>query len=201
MPDSTTPSTAAPAPDVDRAAEDLALRSLEALESQTTSTFQSANNFNDLLRIATRHIRRLVDCELARIWVTRSGGRRLVAREFPGDREGVPIERRMARAEGLAGLSVTNEQPLRLAPGEAPPKLQGETPEFTSALVMPLFRRGDAFGRSPTPTSTASTSPRSTSPSRSTTPCSTRRRSAARSRRRCCSRSPSRSRRCSSWTS
>jgi sigma-B regulation protein RsbU (phosphoserine phosphatase) len=146
MPDSTTPSTAAPTPDVDRAAEDLALRSLEALESQTTSTFQSANNFNDLLRIATRHIRRLVDCEVARIWVTRSGGRRLVAREFPGDREGVPIERRMARAEGLAGWSVANEQPLRLAPGDKPPALQGETPEFTSALVMPLFRRGDAFG-------------------------------------------------------
>src|SRR5216117_791926 len=102
MPDTTTSS---PPMSQDRRADadDLALRSLEALEHQTTSTFQSANNFNDLLRIASRHIRRLVDCETARIWVARRAGQRLVAREFPGDREDAPIERRVARGHGLAG--------------------------------------------------------------------------------------------------
>src|SRR5438105_2282898 len=126
--------------------EALALRSLEALENQTTSAFHSANNFNDLLRIASRHVRRLVDCELARIWVARRAGQRLVAREFPGDREEEPIERRVGRGEGLAGWAVANEQPLRLAPGERRPGFAGEVPQFQSALVMPLFRRGEAFG-------------------------------------------------------
>ncbi len=146
MRDSTTHPALHPASDGDAHADDLALRSLEALENQATSTFQSANNFNDLLRIASRHVRRLVDCELVRVWVARRAGQRLVAREFPGDREDAPIERRIPRGTGLAGWAVANEQPLRLGPGERRPEFAGEVPDFTSALVMPLFRRGEPFG-------------------------------------------------------
>ena len=57
-----------------------------------------------------------------------------------------PIEHRWSRGEGLAGWAIEHEQPLRLAPGEPRPELSGPTPPFRSALVIPLFRRGEAFG-------------------------------------------------------
>jgi GAF domain-containing protein len=34
---------------------------------------------------------------------------------------------------------------LRLAPGDPHPPFKGEVPEFRSALVMPLYRRGEVF--------------------------------------------------------
>ena len=58
---------------------DAALRSLASLDSQATQTFQGAVNLNDLLRLATGHCRKLVDCEVARIWLMRRNGRRLAA--------------------------------------------------------------------------------------------------------------------------
>ena len=125
---------------------DAALRSLTQLDSQAAVTFQGAVNLNDLLRLATGHCRRLVDCETARIWLVRRNGRRLVAREFPQGAEGAPVEIRQAREEGLAGWAVTHEQSLRLGPGEPRPAVPGALPPFTSAIVIPLFRRGSVFG-------------------------------------------------------
>ena len=102
--------------------------------------------FQDLLRAASRQCRRLVDCETVRIWIARSGGRRLVARDFP-EGGGPPRELRMGRGEGLAGWVMLEGAALRLAPGDPrPPELSGDGHPGTSALVLPLFRRGDPFG-------------------------------------------------------
>ena len=102
--------------------------------------------FQELLRAATRQCRRLVDCESVRIWVARSGGRRLVARDFP-DGSGAGREVRIGRGEGLAGWVMLEGQALRLAPGDPrPPGLTGPHDPQSSALVLPLFRRGEPFG-------------------------------------------------------
>ena len=101
--------------------------------------------FNDLLRAATRQCRRLVDCDHVRVWVERSAGRRLVARDFP--EEGEPIEVRQSSEMGLAGWVLAHGQSLRLAPGDASPTdVKGDPGPFRSALVLPLFRRGETFG-------------------------------------------------------
>ena len=123
------------------------LRSLSALGTLPGESFQSDANLNDLLRAATRHVRRLVDCRLVRIWVSRHRGRRLVARVFDEERGGLATVLRRAAGEGLAGWSIARERSLRLGPGEPPPTdLKGETEAFASALVIPLFRRGEVFG-------------------------------------------------------
>ena len=102
--------------------------------------------FQDLLRAATRQCRRLVDCESVRIWVSRSGGRRLVAHDFP-DGGGPSQVLRMGRGEGLAGWVMLEGQALRLAPGDPlPPGITGPHDTQASALVLPLYRRGDPFG-------------------------------------------------------
>jgi sigma-B regulation protein RsbU (phosphoserine phosphatase) len=103
------------------------------------------DHLHDLLRAASRQCRKLVDCETARIWVSRRGGRRLVAFDFP---EGAPpAERRLGPGEGPAGWAMTSGRALRLGAGEAPPRdLLGEAGSFRSALVVPLLRRGEAFG-------------------------------------------------------
>ncbi len=102
--------------------------------------------FQELLRAATRQCRRLVDCETVRIWVARSGGRRLVAKDFP-EAGGLPRELRVNRGEGLAGWVMLEGSALRLAPGDPrPPGIVGATDPGESALVLPLFRRGEPFG-------------------------------------------------------
>ncbi len=102
--------------------------------------------FNDLLRAATRQCRRLVDCETVRIWVARSAGRRLVARDF-AENGSASQELRQGRGEGLAGWVMDRGEALRLAPGDPRPLgLAGEHDSQRSALVLPLFRRGEPFG-------------------------------------------------------
>jgi GAF domain-containing protein len=122
------------------------LRTISALQTLTSEAFHASTHFNDLLRAATRHCRRLVGSRVARIWIARRGGRRIVSRDFPDDAKAPPVERRVARGEGLAGWTILREQSLRLAPGDARPELKGVVEPFQSALVIPLFRRGEAFG-------------------------------------------------------
>src|SRR6266496_6705327 len=118
---SDTPSEVSPAPDA-------TLPPDENLDTLATATFRGATNLNDLLKLASDHCRRLVDCEVARIWVARRNGRRLVGRDFPeapaGAAPAAPIEHRITRSEGLAGWAVTHEQPLRLGPADPRPALQ-----------------------------------------------------------------------------
>jgi len=142
MSDTPRPDTAPP--DDDREG---VLRSLAALGTLPGDSFQADANLNDLLRSASRHVRRLVDCREVRIWVARRGGARLVARVYDEGRGEIAAEMRLARGEGLAGWAVAHERSLRLGPGEPPPAdLVGETARFESALVIPLFRRGEVFG-------------------------------------------------------
>jgi len=131
----------------DEGQREAALRSLSVLGTPTGDSFQSDANLNDLLRAASRHVRRLVECRLVRVWVARRGGQRLVARVFDEEHGAVAGELRLARGEGLAGWAIAQERSLRLGPGEPPPAdLAGVTGPFESALVIPLFRRGEVFG-------------------------------------------------------
>ncbi len=115
--------------------------------------FEAQANMKELLRAATRHCRRLVDAEQVRVWVLRRGGRRLVAQEFTDDGDTAKVVRR-GPTDGLAGWAIAHQKSLRLAPGEGPPWTPGEAPRWTpgegpgyqSALVIPLFRRGEVFG-------------------------------------------------------
>src|SRR5437867_667143 len=101
--------------DEDEVESDVTLKTISALGTETSSAFRAATRFDDLLSAAARHCRKLVDAEVARIWIARRGGRRLVARDFPPD-SAAPIERRLAGGEGLAGWVIAHEQPLRLGP-------------------------------------------------------------------------------------
>jgi serine phosphatase RsbU (regulator of sigma subunit) len=131
----------------DDSQREAALRSLSVLGTPSGDSFQSDANLIDLLRAASRHLRRLVECRLVRIWVARRGGDRLVARVFDEEHGAVAGGLRLARGEGLAGWAIARERSLRLGPGEPPPAdLVGVTEPFQTALVIPLFRRGDVFG-------------------------------------------------------
>jgi serine phosphatase RsbU (regulator of sigma subunit) len=118
---------------------------LPAVLSRLAEQQPTASRFNDLVRAASRHCRDLVRCRSARIWVLRRGGRRLVARDYPERGDGPWTEVRLAAGEGLAGWTVAHDRSLRLGPGERPPGYRGPDPEFRSALVVPLRRRGQAF--------------------------------------------------------
>ncbi len=142
MPDATSPRTLSAA----ESQREAALRSLSALGTLPSESFQADANLSDLLRVASRHVRRLVDCRVVRIWVARRAGQRLVARVFDEDHGGLATEIRRVRGEGLAGWVVEHEQPLRLAAGDPQPELKGQTEAFESALVIPLLRRGGVFG-------------------------------------------------------
>lgn len=124
---------------------DLTLRAITALGTGVSDASHADHDFDDLLRTASRHLVRMLDCERARIWVLRRGGRRLSAREFPAGPDAPPHELRVGRDEGLAGWAVSHERTLRLGPGDARPEVKGPVPEFRSALVHPLFRRGKVF--------------------------------------------------------
>ena len=85
-----------------------------------------------------------MDCDLVRIWVVRSAGRRIVAWDFPEG--GPPRELRRNRGEGLAGWVLARGEALRVGPGEPRPRgLVGEPELARSALVVPLFRRSEPF--------------------------------------------------------
>lgn len=101
--------------------------------------------FNELLRAASRQCRRLVNSRVARIWVVRRAGRRLVAFDFPEDESQPPVELRRGGDEGPAGWAIRHRAPLRLAPGERRPPLKGAPEPFDAALAIPLYRRGQVF--------------------------------------------------------
>ena len=106
---------------------------------------QGSGQFDELLRSASRQCQRLVDCEHVRIWVARRGGRRLVAREFQDGQ--AASEHRLPKGEGLAGWVMAHGTALRLGPADPRPEgLRGALPEFRTALVLPLLRRGEPFG-------------------------------------------------------
>jgi sigma-B regulation protein RsbU (phosphoserine phosphatase) len=126
------------------ASPEAAAMALPSLVLHLSEGFDASTNLTDLLRAAGRHIRKLVDCQKSRLWLPARAGRRLVARDFPGG-DGPPTLVRSAADEGLAGWVFSRGEVLRLAPGDPRPAFKGEVPEFHSALVMPLYRRGEVF--------------------------------------------------------
>jgi sigma-B regulation protein RsbU (phosphoserine phosphatase) len=126
------------------ASPEAAAQALPSLVLHLSEGFDASTNLTDLLRAAGRHVRKLVDCQKSRIWLTARAGRRLVARDFPGG-DGPPTLVRLAADEGLAGWVFSRGVVLRLSPGDSRPAFKGEVPEFQSALVMPLYRRGGVF--------------------------------------------------------
>ncbi len=139
MTESTVP-TGAATPGVPEATS----KPLSSLVLHLSEGFDARTNLSDLLRAAGKHVRKLVDCQSSRIWLARRAGRRLVARDFPAG-DGPPTLRWVARDEGLAGWAFSRGEVLRINPGEPRPPLRGTVPEFRSALVMPLYRRGEVF--------------------------------------------------------
>jgi sigma-B regulation protein RsbU (phosphoserine phosphatase) len=130
------PARAAPSPE-------RSLAALPGVLAMLGEPAEGTTRLQELLRTTSRHGRKLVDCEVARIWLARRGGRRLVARDFPDD--GPPVELRLARGEGLAGWVASSGETLRFTAADPPPTLTGPVPEFVSALVVPLFRGGQVF--------------------------------------------------------
>jgi len=125
---------------------DGALPRISALALLGPEGLHAPGHLGDLLQAASRQCRKLVDCESARIWLSRRGGTRLVARDYPAG-GGAAREERVPRGEGLAGWAMTHQQPLRLATGQAtPPDLRGPVRSFRNALVVPMMRRGEPFG-------------------------------------------------------
>jgi sigma-B regulation protein RsbU (phosphoserine phosphatase) len=130
----------------DETQSDIALKTITALGTESSEALHASTHLDDLLRTASRHCKRLVGAETVRIWISRRGGQRLVARQLTAGSTNPPVEYRVARGEGLAGWAVDHEQSLRLAAADPRPELRGAVPTFRSALVMPLFRRGRPFG-------------------------------------------------------
>ncbi len=125
------------------AARERYLAALPGVLAQLGEGFEGSSNLLELLRTAGRHSRKLVNCEVARIWLARRGGRRLVARDFP--ETGDPVVHRIAPDQGLAGWVFTEKRSLRLADGEPRPAFRGSVVPFRSCLVLPLSRRGEVF--------------------------------------------------------
>ncbi|NOT33984.1 MAG: SpoIIE family protein phosphatase [Candidatus Eisenbacteria bacterium] len=102
------------------------------------------SRLDSLLDTAARHCRRLVDCRLARVWLARRGGRRLVT-QLRGEDGAAVAELRLLRGESLAGRVLADPKVMRLAPSDPRPSDATRHADFRSALLVPLFRRGAAF--------------------------------------------------------
>ena len=120
-------------------------RPAESLQAALNRLEERGATIGDLTRAASRHCRRALDCEVARVWIPRRAGRRLVSQDIADVGDEPKASYRLRRGEGLAGWAIANGRTLRLAAGETPPDFKGTAPPFRSALVMPLFRRGRAF--------------------------------------------------------
>ena len=140
VPDNAPGSPPAPSPPAETSHPRISVQSLIGPDG-----IAGPERFRDFLRAASKQCRRLVDCDTVRIWVLRSGGRRLVAWDF-SDSATAPRELRRNRAEGLAGWVLRTGESLRLAAGEPRPSgLVGDPERDRSALVLPLFRKGEPF--------------------------------------------------------
>ena len=120
-------------------------RPAETLEGLLDRLAERGAALGDVTQAASRHCRRARDCEGARVWIPRRGGRRLFSQDVADQGDEPKASYRLRRGEGLPGWTVVNGRMLRLAAGEVPEGLKGSVPAFRAALVLPLFRRGHAF--------------------------------------------------------
>lgn len=108
--------------------------------------FQANRRLEEVFEAATRAMREVAQARMVRIWIQRGVGGRLWTVDLDETKGRAGPEHRLPRGEGLAGWVVGRGQPLRLAGNDPRPELRGAVEPFTSALVLPLFRRGAAFG-------------------------------------------------------
>lgn len=125
--------------------DDDALLPAEMLRRAGEAEARANDAFNGLLRAASRQCRRLAGSRVARIWVVRRVGRRLVAFDFPDDETRAPIELRRGGQDGPAGWAIARREALHLGPGDPRPPFSGRPEPFDAAIVLPLYRRGEAF--------------------------------------------------------
>jgi GAF domain-containing protein len=113
------------------------LCSFRTLTSFLTSTLE----LDELIQTASAFVHGLVRAESVRLWLLRRGGQRLVARELDSDAPDGMSEIVIASDEGLVGGVATRREALLLGPSEP-----GAAEPFTSALLVPLLRRGSILG-------------------------------------------------------
>lgn len=111
-----------------------------------TEFFTSTLELDELIQAVSAFVHGLVRAETVRLWLLRRGGQRLVARSFdPQAPDGIG-ETILGADEGLPGLAVTQRKTLNLGPSGEDPRFRDMTPPFSSALLVPLLRRGACLG-------------------------------------------------------
>ncbi|MGH7723903.1 MAG: SpoIIE family protein phosphatase [Candidatus Eiseniibacteriota bacterium] len=111
-----------------------------------TEFFVSTLELDELIQAAAAFVHGLVRAESVRLWLLRRGGQRLVVREFdPAAPDGIS-ETIISADEGLPGLAVTGRRSINVGPSIDDPRFRDASPPFSSALLVPLVRRGACLG-------------------------------------------------------
>ena len=111
-----------------------------------TSFLTSTLELDELIQTASAFVHGLVRAESVRLWLLRRGGQRLVWRELDPGAPDEMSEHVIASDEGLVGAVATSRTSLVLGPSDTDPKARGAKEPFTSALLVPLLRRGTILG-------------------------------------------------------
>jgi sigma-B regulation protein RsbU (phosphoserine phosphatase) len=111
-----------------------------------TDFFTQTLELDELIQAAAAFVHGLVRAETVRLWLFRRGGQRLVAREFdPAAPDGIS-EHVIPPDEGPVGLAATSRATVNAGPSAEDPRFADVDPPFTSALLVPLMRRGTCLG-------------------------------------------------------
>ena len=111
-----------------------------------TAFLSQSLGLDELINACIAYVHGLVRAENVRFWLSRHGGRRLLCREFaPTFTEGFR-EIYVQPGEGLAGKVAVAGRTFLLGPSADDPDFAAEAPGWTSALAVPLVRRGHVLG-------------------------------------------------------
>lgn len=113
---------------------------------EITSFLSGSLGLDELLSACTAFVHGQVRAEQVRFWLFRQGGRRLVCREIaPGTPEGYR-ELRLSPGQGLPGRTAEAKRTFLLGPSRDDADFRDESPGWSSALAVPLVRRGQVLG-------------------------------------------------------
>jgi len=111
-----------------------------------TDFFTQTLELDELIQAATAFVHALVRARTVRLWLFRRGGQRLVSREFDSAAPDGVSEIVMSPDVGPVGLAAQSRVSVLLGPSSADPRFSAFDPPFTSALLVPLLRRGASLG-------------------------------------------------------